>query len=66
YVWNQDDNPNDLPDQTFLASVGSGLVYEPVENLNLRIDYGLPLVDLDDRGNNLQDDGFHFSIGYQF
>jgi len=66
YVWNQDDNPNDLPEQTFLASVGSGLVYEPVENLNLRVDYGLPLVDLVDRGNNLQDSGFHFSIGYQF
>jgi len=66
YVWNQGDNPNDLPDQTFLASIGSGILYEPVRNLNLRLDYGLPLVDLDDRGDNLQDDGFHFSVNYQF
>jgi len=66
YIWNQVDNPNDLPDQTFLASIGLGIVYEPVRNLNLRLDYGLPLVDLEDRGDNLQDSGFHFSIGYRF
>jgi len=66
YVWNQGDNPNDLPDQKFLASIGTGILYEPVRNLNLRLDYGLPLVDLDDRGDNLQDDGFHFSVNYQF
>lgn len=66
YVWNHADNPNGLPDQTFLISVGSGIVYEPVRNLILRFDYGVPLVDLDDRGNNFQDSGFHFSVGYRF
>lgn len=66
HVWNQGDNPNDLPDETFLASIGSGILYEPIRNLNLRLDFGLPLVDLDDRGDNLQEDGIHFSVNYQF
>ena len=57
YIWNQEDNPNPLPDQTFLASIGSGILYEPVRDLNLRLDFGLPLVDLDNRGDNIQDDG---------
>jgi len=34
--------------------------------LNIRVDYGLPLVDLEDRGRNVQDDGFYFSVRYQF
>ncbi|MBE9127780.1 MULTISPECIES: ShlB/FhaC/HecB family hemolysin secretion/activation protein [unclassified Coleofasciculus] len=65
-VWNHPDNPNDQPDQTFLASVGLGLLWEPIPNLNLRLDYGIPFVDLDDRGENAQDEGFHFSVSYQF
>ncbi|WP_283756267.1 ShlB/FhaC/HecB family hemolysin secretion/activation protein [Roseofilum casamattae] len=65
-VWNHGDNPNQLPEQNFLASAGLGLVWQPVPNLNFRLDYGYPIVDLDNRGNNLQDDGLHFSFSYQF
>ncbi|MFP4101464.1 ShlB/FhaC/HecB family hemolysin secretion/activation protein [Coleofasciculus sp.] len=65
-VWNHPDNPNDQPDQTFLASLGLGLLWEPIPNLNIRLDYGIPFVDLDDRRENAQDEGFHFSVGYQF
>ena len=64
-VWNHPDNPNELPDQTFLASVGLGLLWQPLPKFNIRLDYGLPLVDLSDRGDNLQDDGFYFSVNYQ-
>ena len=67
-IWNKSGNPNTLPEQTFLASVGLGLLWNEalgIDNLTMRLDYGLPLVDLDDRGNNAQDDGFHFSIRYQ-
>ena len=66
HVWNDSDNPNPLPDETTLVSGGLGAVWNPVEGLNLRLDYGIPFVDLDDAGDNLQDDGFHFSIGYSF
>lgn len=65
-VWNVDDNPNDLPDQRFLAGVGLGLIWEPLPNINVRLDYAVPLVDLDDRGENAQDRGFYFSVNYLF
>lgn len=67
-VWNQSDNPNKLPNQTFLASAGLGLLWNQamgIDRLTLRLDYGIPFVDLSDRGNNAQDDGFYFSVRYQ-
>lgn len=64
-VWNQSDNPNDLPDQRFLAGIGLGFLWQPLPRLNLRLDYGYPLIDLDERGNNLQDAGFYFQLLYQ-
>ncbi|MBD2021740.1 ShlB/FhaC/HecB family hemolysin secretion/activation protein, partial [Leptolyngbya sp. FACHB-36] len=65
-VWNARDNPNRLPEQTVLASVGLGLLWQPLPRLNLRLDYGVPLVTLRDKGNNIQDDGLYFSVSYQF
>ena len=66
YVWNHGDNPNPLPDQRFLAGVGVGLTWLPVEDFVIRLDYAVPLVDLDDRSTNVQDDGFYFSVNYRF
>ncbi|MGD1903686.1 MAG: ShlB/FhaC/HecB family hemolysin secretion/activation protein [Geitlerinemataceae cyanobacterium] len=66
YVWNDSDNPNTEVDQRFLAGLGLGVAWEPFENLTIRLDYGVPLVDLDDRGDNIQDDGFYFNVGYGF
>lgn len=65
-VWNTNDNPNTIPDQRFLASAGLGILFEPIPRLNLRLDYAIPFVDLDDRGENAQDDGFTFSASYRF
>lgn len=65
-VWNHPDNPNELPDQTFLASIGLAALWEPAPGFNLRLDYAIPFVTLDDRGENAQDGGFYFSAGYQF
>ena len=63
-VWNDGDHPgNDLlPDQRFLAGAGMGLIWQPIPQFNLRLDYGIPLVDMDDSGNNAQDSGFYFSV----
>lgn len=63
-VWNKDNNPNPLPRQNFLVGAGLGLIWEPIPRLGVRLDYALPLVDLSDRGNNAQDDGFFFSVNY--
>jgi hemolysin activation/secretion protein len=68
-VWNQIDNPNKLPRQTFLVSTGFGFIWEPflgVNGLSLRLDYGFPLVDFRDRGDNIQDDGIYFNLDYRF
>jgi hemolysin activation/secretion protein len=67
-VWNNSDNPNKLPNQTFLVGAGLGLLWNQamgIDNLSLRLDYGIPFIDLSDRGNNAQDDGFYFSLRYQ-
>jgi hemolysin activation/secretion protein len=67
-VWNQSNNPNLLPAQTFLVGAGLGLLWNQamgIDNLFLRLDYGFPFIDLSDRGNNAQDEGFYFSLRYQ-
>ncbi|NJR23834.1 MAG: ShlB/FhaC/HecB family hemolysin secretion/activation protein [Richelia sp. CSU_2_1] len=63
-VWNNGSNPNKLPNQTFLAGAGLGVLWSPIQQVNVRLDYGLPLVNLSDRGDNLQDSGIYFSIIY--
>jgi hemolysin activation/secretion protein len=65
-VWNSGDNPNELLDQTFLAALGIGFIWEPINGLNLQLDYAPPLVSLDDEGDDLQDNGLHFSLDYGF
>ena len=62
-VWNDSDN-TDLPDQTFLAGIGAGLLWEMLPDFNIRLDFALPLVDLNDRGENIQDNGIYFSVRY--
>lgn len=61
-VWNSANNPFSLPSKTFLFGTGLGLLWSPFENLSLRLDYGIPWVNLPDRGNNLQSDGLYFQI----
>jgi hemolysin activation/secretion protein len=56
----------DIIDRDFLASVGIGLIWEPLPRLTTRFEYGIPLVGIRDRGNSFQDSGFNFSIGYGF
>jgi len=65
-VWNTKGNPSQLPSQRFLAGLGLGLIWEPIPKLNLRLDYGIPLINLKDRGKNAQDEGLYFSVRYQF
>ncbi|MEB3831260.1 ShlB/FhaC/HecB family hemolysin secretion/activation protein [Phormidium sp. CCY1219] len=64
-VWNHPDNPNELPDETFLAGVGMGILWQLFPGLNLRLDYGRPIFEIDDKGDNAQDEGFYFTVNYQ-
>lgn len=52
------------PDPSFLASLGLGINWQIIDNLNLRLDYGIPLVYVEQFGSSLQDNGFYFSLTY--
>jgi hemolysin activation/secretion protein len=67
YVWNNNDNPNQiLSDDTFIIALGLGILWQPIEGFNIRLDYAPPLIDLDNRGDDIQDDGLYFNVGYSF
>ncbi|MGQ4646269.1 ShlB/FhaC/HecB family hemolysin secretion/activation protein [Lyngbya aestuarii] len=61
-VWN---NRDPDPDPGTIAGVGVALNWLIGSDWNLRLDYGIPLVNADRRGNSLQDNGLYFSLRYQ-
>ncbi len=64
-VWNDGRNPDRTPNQNFLAGVGLGVLWQPLPDVDVRLDGAIPLVNLDDRGENAQDYGFYFSVNYR-
>ncbi len=60
-AWN---NFDDSDDTNVLVGTGVGLVWEHNDNLSSRLDWGIPLVDLDSTSNSLQDSGIYFSVRY--
>ncbi|MDJ0581762.1 ShlB/FhaC/HecB family hemolysin secretion/activation protein [Crocosphaera sp.] len=65
-VWFTDTN-NTSTNKNFLMGTGLGLIWNDVatiEGLNLRLDYGIPLIPLPRLGNNLQERGLYFQINY--
>ncbi|MEM8602687.1 MAG: ShlB/FhaC/HecB family hemolysin secretion/activation protein [Cyanobacteria bacterium P01_H01_bin.121] len=66
-VWNSGNNPNTLPDQTFIAGLGFGVLWQPISKLDVRMDYGFPLVDIPDESEDvLQQNGIYFSVNYRY
>ncbi len=72
-VWNSGNNPNKITnpntnvfgiDGAFIGAIGLGILWEPVPKVNVRIDYGIPIISIKDKGTNAQDSGFYFSIIY--
>ncbi|NJS12984.1 MAG: ShlB/FhaC/HecB family hemolysin secretion/activation protein [Microcoleus sp. CSU_2_2] len=61
-VWNNQDID---PDPATIASLGLGVRWLITPDLSLRLDYGIPLISVGDRGNSLQDKGIYFSVRYQ-
>ncbi|MEM7792861.1 MAG: ShlB/FhaC/HecB family hemolysin secretion/activation protein [Cyanobacteria bacterium P01_C01_bin.118] len=53
------------PDPSFLAGLGVGVRWAINPDLSLRLDYGIPLVDVDNTGNSLQENGLYFLLNYQ-
>ena len=62
-IWNSDET--DI-DNDFLAAVGIGLNFSAGNGFNARLDWGIPLVDVDSQGDSLQEDGVYFTINWNF
>ncbi|MCT7997564.1 filamentous hemagglutinin N-terminal domain-containing protein [Laspinema olomoucense] len=60
--WNSGGRDN--PDTTSLVSAGIGLQLNLRDKLNARLDFGLPIVDIDSRDRTWQENGVHFSVQY--
>ena len=60
--WNNEEPDSDL---VTLASLGMGLRWAIAPNLETRLDLGIPLTNIDDEGDSLQDNGLHWSLNYQ-
>lgn len=65
-IWNSGLNPTPSLSQNFLAAGGLSVTIEPIARLTLRLDAAIPFVNLQERGNNLQDAAVYFSTSYQF
>lgn len=50
------------PDPRDIASVGVGLRWNPHRKVHAQLYWGVPLVNVDNPNNNLQDSGIHFSL----
>ncbi|HEY9600228.1 MAG TPA: ShlB/FhaC/HecB family hemolysin secretion/activation protein [Allocoleopsis sp.] len=61
-AWN---NRDINPDPATIASLGLGLRWLITPDLSLRLDYGIPLISVGERGNSLQENGLYFSVRYQ-
>lgn len=61
-AWNSSGKVN--PDPNNLASVGLGVQWQMEDRLRVRLDYGIPIVDIGGSKNTLQEQGFYFSLQY--
>ena len=62
-AWNEDDDL-ELAEST-LISVGLGLGLLVNDNFRARLDWGIPLIELDFDSDSLQEDGITFNIEYR-
>jgi hemolysin activation/secretion protein len=62
-LWNTDDV--EIANAT-LPSLGLGLNLAMGDQFNARLDWGIPLVKLETKGNSLQENGVYFSVDYSF
>ena len=59
-TWNSSGIAN--PEERSLFSVGLGLQWQQNSNFNARLDWGIPLVDVDSRERTWQENGVHFTM----
>ncbi len=62
-VWNSSDREN--PNPTTLSSVGVGLLWRIGQKFTARLDWGVPLVEVDRSEDTWQEKGIYFSLEYR-
>ncbi|MBD0265752.1 MAG: ShlB/FhaC/HecB family hemolysin secretion/activation protein [Tolypothrix sp. Co-bin9] len=60
--WNSSGDRN--PDPNTLVGTGVGLQWQMGNQLNARLDYGFPLIDVNSGDRTLQEQGLYFSVNY--
>ncbi|NEO97143.1 MAG: ShlB/FhaC/HecB family hemolysin secretion/activation protein [Symploca sp. SIO2E9] len=63
-VWSSSNSQQNI-DTSTLFSVGLSFLLPVGNNFSARIDWGIPLVDLETGGNTLQENGIYFTIQYR-
>ena len=63
-AWNDSDNDFELEESTLIAA-GLGIRLLVNENFRARVDWGIPLIDLETDRGSLQEDGITFNIEYR-
>ena len=58
--WNNDDE--EVEGSNALAAVGVGLQINLWNKINMRLDYGIPLMDVNSLDKTAQEEGFYFSF----
>ncbi|NJL52435.1 MAG: ShlB/FhaC/HecB family hemolysin secretion/activation protein [Hydrococcus sp. SU_1_0] len=61
-TWSNSDDRSQEEDT--VASLGLGLRLDLLDTLNARLDYGIPLIEVQDNDDTLQEQGIYFSLEY--
>ena len=62
-VWNNSGNTNE---QRWLLGTGVGAIFNLIENVQARLDVGIPLIKIDEPGDSDQSAFVYFSMDYRF
>jgi hemolysin activation/secretion protein len=60
--WN---NQTETPSSSVLLGTGLGVQWQPIPMANLRFAYGIPLINVSNRGGSWQENGVYFSVTMQ-
>lgn len=61
-TWSNSDNR--FQEEDTVVSLGVGVVLDLLDTLSARIDYGIPLIEVNDSDDTLQEQGVYFSLEY--
>jgi len=63
-TWSNSDEIDDGQEEDTVVSLGAGLQLNLSDLLRARLDYGIPLVEVSDSNDTLQENGIYFSFEY--